>query len=171
MAFRRDALLGMGGFDPQFRVAGDDVDICWRFLDADLPIGYAPGAMVWHHRRATVKAYAKQQKGYGRSGDLRLDIAVNPVTYGAGLKIKSVEAMAFGLPLVSGRQGATGLNHVANEAFLLTPTPEEFAEAINDLAGDADARRRLGAAGAAFVARELNTEACFGPLVEYLLDG
>ena len=67
MAFRRSTLLGIGGFDPQFRAAGDDVDICWRLLDADLPIGYAPGAMVWHHRRATVKAYAKQQKGYGRS--------------------------------------------------------------------------------------------------------
>ena len=30
MAFRREALLAVGGFDPQFRVAGDDVDICWR---------------------------------------------------------------------------------------------------------------------------------------------
>jgi hypothetical protein len=59
--------LGLGGFDPQFRQAGDDVDVCWRMLDADLPIGYAAGAMVWHHRRATARAYAKQQKGYGRS--------------------------------------------------------------------------------------------------------
>jgi glycosyltransferase involved in cell wall biosynthesis len=67
MAIRRNTLLGLGGFDAQFRVAGDDVDICWRLLDADLTIGYAPGAMVWHHRRATVNAYAKQQKGYGRS--------------------------------------------------------------------------------------------------------
>lgn len=67
MAFRRSTLLGMGGFDPQYRVAGDDVDVCWRLLDAGLDIGYAPGAMVWHHRRATVDAYARQQKGYGRS--------------------------------------------------------------------------------------------------------
>ena len=67
MAFRRDILLGMGGFDPQYRVAGDDVDVCWRLLDSGMNIGYAPGAMVWHHRRASVEAYAKQQKGYGRS--------------------------------------------------------------------------------------------------------
>ncbi|MGE3999640.1 MAG: glycosyltransferase [Planctomycetaceae bacterium] len=67
MAFRRKTLMAMGGFDPQFRVAGDDVDICWRFLDAGLPIGYAPGAMVWHHRRSTISAYARQQRGYGRS--------------------------------------------------------------------------------------------------------
>ncbi len=67
MAFRLGTLLGIGGFDPAFHVAGDDVDVCWRLLDSDLPIGYAPGAMVWHHRRATVKAYARQQRGYGRS--------------------------------------------------------------------------------------------------------
>lgn len=67
LAIRRATLLGMGGFDPQFRQAGDDVDLCWRLLDADLPIGYAPSAMVWHHRRATVSAFTKQQKGYGRS--------------------------------------------------------------------------------------------------------
>jgi len=67
MAFRRATLLGLGGFDAQFRQAGDDVDLCWRMLDAGLPIGYASGAMVWHHRRATVRAYANQQKGYGRS--------------------------------------------------------------------------------------------------------
>jgi glycosyltransferase involved in cell wall biosynthesis len=67
MAFRCSTLLRVGRFDPQFRQAGDDIDICWRFLDAGLPIGYAPGAMVWHHRRATFRAYVKQQKGYGRA--------------------------------------------------------------------------------------------------------
>ncbi|HEV8378173.1 MAG TPA: glycosyltransferase [Tepidisphaeraceae bacterium] len=67
MAFRREALLKLGGFDPQFRTAGDDVDICWRFLDAGMTIGYAPAALVWHHRRNTVGAYLRQQKGYGRA--------------------------------------------------------------------------------------------------------
>jgi len=67
MAFRRDTLLAVGGFDPQFWVAGDDVDICWRLLDENVSIGYAPGAMVWHHRRETIRAYKKQQSWYGRS--------------------------------------------------------------------------------------------------------
>lgn len=67
MAFRRHVLIGLGGFDPQFRQAGDDVDICWRMLDANLNIGFAPAAVVWHHRRATVEAFARQQRGYGRS--------------------------------------------------------------------------------------------------------
>lgn len=67
MAFDREKLLALGGFDAQFRVAGDDVDICWRLLDADMAIGYAPAALVWHHRRASVGAYVRQQRGYGRS--------------------------------------------------------------------------------------------------------
>jgi glycosyltransferase involved in cell wall biosynthesis len=67
MAFDRRRLIELGGFDEQFRVAGDDVDVCWRLLDAALEIGYAPAALVWHHRRGTVGAYFRQQRGYGRS--------------------------------------------------------------------------------------------------------
>ena len=67
MAFRRGTLISIGGFDPQFRQAGDDVDICWRLLAEGYRIGFAAAAMVWHHRRCTVKAYYCQQKGYGRA--------------------------------------------------------------------------------------------------------
>jgi glycosyltransferase involved in cell wall biosynthesis len=67
MAFRRDVLLNVGGFDRQFRAAGDDVDFCWRLLDQGDAIGYASGAFVWHHRRENVRAYLKQQIGYGRA--------------------------------------------------------------------------------------------------------
>ena len=67
MAFDREALQAIGGFDAQFRVAGDDVDVCWRLLDAGRRIGFAPGALVWHHRRTSVGAYLRQQRGYGRA--------------------------------------------------------------------------------------------------------
>ncbi|MBV9862301.1 MAG: glycosyltransferase [Alphaproteobacteria bacterium] len=67
MAFRREALLELGGFDPVYRAAGDDVDICWRFQDAGHAIGFSPAAIVWHFRRNTVKAYINQQRGYGKA--------------------------------------------------------------------------------------------------------
>jgi O-antigen biosynthesis protein len=67
MAFRRDVLLAMGGFDPIYRAAGDDVDICWRFQDAGHVIGFSPAAVVWHFRRNTVRAYVGQQRGYGKA--------------------------------------------------------------------------------------------------------
>jgi hypothetical protein len=67
MAFRREVLLRLGGFDPVYRAAGDDVDICWRFQDAGYAIGFSPAAIVWHFRRNTVRAYCRQQQGYGKA--------------------------------------------------------------------------------------------------------
>lgn len=67
MAFRKEALSEVGGFDPLFRIAGDDVDVCWRLQEKGWSIGYCPGAVVWHHRRNSVRAYWRQQKNYGRA--------------------------------------------------------------------------------------------------------
>jgi GT2 family glycosyltransferase len=67
MAFRRTALEAIGGFDPRFRAAGDDVDICWRLQERGGTLGFHPGAMVWHHRRNSLRAYWRQQMGYGRA--------------------------------------------------------------------------------------------------------
>jgi GT2 family glycosyltransferase len=67
MAFRKSALESVGGFDPQFRIAGDDVDICWQLLDRGFKLGFNPGAVVWHRRRSTVGSYFRQQRGYGRA--------------------------------------------------------------------------------------------------------
>jgi len=66
-SFRRDALLAVGGFDPRFHVAGDDVDVCWRLQDAGGAIGYTAAAVVFHHRRGTVQGYLRQQRGYGKA--------------------------------------------------------------------------------------------------------
>lgn len=67
MAFRRSALRAIGGFDPRYRTAGDDVDICWRLQEADETLGFHAAAMVWHHRRNSVRMYWKQQQGYGKA--------------------------------------------------------------------------------------------------------
>ncbi|MBA2439808.1 MAG: glycosyltransferase, partial [Thermoleophilaceae bacterium] len=66
-SFRTDALAAVGGFDTQFRVAGDDVDLCWRMREAGGRIGFSPPAMVWHHRRASLRTYWRQQRGYGKA--------------------------------------------------------------------------------------------------------
>lgn len=67
MAFRREALAAIGGFDPRYRAAGDDVDICWRLQERGWKIGFHATAMDWHHRRNSVSAYCKQQLGYGKA--------------------------------------------------------------------------------------------------------
>jgi GT2 family glycosyltransferase len=72
LAVTKAAFEAIGGFDPQFHTAGDDVDFCWRLRDAGFRLGFAPGAFVWHWRRPTVQAFLLQQLGYGRAEHLLL---------------------------------------------------------------------------------------------------
>jgi GT2 family glycosyltransferase len=67
LSARRERLLEIGGFDPRFRAAGDDVDFCWRIQDQGWTVGFSPAAMVWHHRRNSLRTYWKQQQGYGKA--------------------------------------------------------------------------------------------------------
>ena len=64
MAMRRDALTAIGGFNPIYLRAGDDVDVCWRLQAAGGTIGFAPSALVWHHHRPSIGAFWRQQVGY-----------------------------------------------------------------------------------------------------------
>jgi glycosyltransferase involved in cell wall biosynthesis len=67
MAFHRWAFDRVGGFDPEYRKAGDDVDFCWRLQQAGGVIAFSPAAIVWHYRRFTLQAFRKQQEGYGEA--------------------------------------------------------------------------------------------------------
>lgn len=67
MAFRRDEIRSIAGFNPDYTSAGDDVDVCWKLLDRGRDIAFSPAAQVFHHRRATVRGYLRQQRGYGRA--------------------------------------------------------------------------------------------------------
>jgi hypothetical protein len=67
MAFHRAAFESVGGFDVEYRKAGDDVDFCWRLQTNGGVIAFSPSAIVWHYRRFTLTAFRKQQEGYGEA--------------------------------------------------------------------------------------------------------
>ena len=60
--------MAIGGFDPQFRVAGDDVDICWRLQERGWTIGFSPAAVVLHRRRRSVRALPQAAVGVRQGG-------------------------------------------------------------------------------------------------------
>jgi glycosyltransferase involved in cell wall biosynthesis len=70
MAFWRERLVEIGGFDPIYRAAGDDVDVCWKLLDRGYEIRFHTSAVVWHRRRDSVRAFWRQQLGYGKAETL-----------------------------------------------------------------------------------------------------
>jgi GT2 family glycosyltransferase len=67
MAFRKDVLEEVGGFDERFEAAGDDVDLCWRLQKANRTLGFSAGAVVMHRRRDSIRRYLRQQYGYGKA--------------------------------------------------------------------------------------------------------
>ena len=70
LVVRKGAAEQIGGFRERYVAAGDDVDFCWRLAEAGGEVAFVPNAMVWHHRRATLGAYWRQQRGYGQAEGL-----------------------------------------------------------------------------------------------------
>jgi GT2 family glycosyltransferase len=65
LAIRSEALRAIGGFNPIYLRAGDDVDVCWRLQAEGGKIEFVSAAVVWHHHRASIRDYWRQQVGYG----------------------------------------------------------------------------------------------------------
>ena len=90
----------------------------------------------------------------------RARVFVCPIRYGSGTRLKLFEAFAAGLPVVSTRLGAEGIDCVDGEHLLIADTPEEQAAAITRLLSDDGLARSLGAAG-----RKLASERYDWPLI------
>ena len=77
----------------------------------------------------------------------RAAVVVVPLRIGGGTRLKIVEALSKGKPVVSTRLGAEGLDVVDGEHLLLADEPREFANQVERVLADSDLARRLGEAG------------------------
>lgn len=84
---------------------------------------------------------------YARAG-----IVISPLTFGSGLKIKLVEALAAGKAIVATGITMQGVEAACDGAVIVADEPDAFARAIVELAGDAG-RRAAYAEAALGVAR------------------
>src|SRR5258708_1665802 len=124
MAFYKWALEEIGLFDPFLRKAGDDVDFCWRLKDNRRKIGFSSAGFVWHYRRSTVKAYLKQQAGYGEAEALL--IGKHPEhfnSFGGGIWRGRIYASAFSGLLLRGTVIYHGIFGSGFFQRLYTPDP------------------------------------------------
>jgi mycofactocin system glycosyltransferase len=63
---RRSALVGVGGFDETMQ-SGEDVDLCWRFVEAGARLRYEPIALVAHDHRTDLRDWFSRKAFYGTS--------------------------------------------------------------------------------------------------------
>ncbi|RFZ85214.1 glycosyltransferase [Mucilaginibacter terrenus] len=92
------------------------------------------------------------------------DIIINPVRFGAGMKIKTLEALASTVPLVTTAHGARGLEQLAGKGLIIVDNTEDFAFEIQRLINDCLIRQRLVAEAGDFIEQNYGPEKCFAPL-------
>lgn len=88
--------------------------------------------------------------GYLR--DVRQQVAaawasVVPLRQGGGTRLKILESLALGTPVIATSKGAEGLDLCPGEEYLRADTPQDFAHAVLRLLDDPDLRQRLSVAG------------------------
>jgi glycosyltransferase involved in cell wall biosynthesis len=98
----------------------------------------------------------------------RAEIAINPIWIGTGLKIKSVEALAHGMSLVTTAKGVEGMHPAVVNACTIVHNEAEFAEAVMQLLAREDLRRANAECARAFADDLLSFEVVYGDLLTFL---
>ena len=93
-------------------------------------------------------------------------VVIAPLRMGGGTRLKILEAMALGTPVIATSKGAEGLAVHDGQDILIADTPQAFADAISRLFEDAALRSQLAAAGRELVEREYD----WGALARRLID-
>ncbi len=70
-------------------------------------------------------------------------VAIAPIRQGGGTRLKILEAMALGTPVVTTSKGAEGLDVADGEHLILVDEPETFARCTVELLGNSDLRQSL----------------------------
>ena len=83
---------------------------------------------------------------------------VAPLVMGAGVKIKVVEAMSAGIPVLTNEIGIEGIFAENGKDYLFCKTPEDYEESIIKLTNEIGLAKKLGENAKAFIRRNYDYE-------------
>lgn len=112
------------------------ISICGHALPAHWPQRWADARIEWQGFVADLPSLQSTSS-----------VFLAPLRHGGGSKLKVLEALAAGLPLVSTGQGVSGLAVESGRHYLGAETAEQMAAALADVLGDEAQAARLGEAG------------------------
>ncbi len=109
----------------------------------------------------------------GRVPDLgplyrRADVVISPLRAGSGLKIKLIEAMAHGKPVVATTVTAQGVAHLLEGAVALADTEQAFADEVVSLLAHPELRRARAEAALGVARLHFSTTAAYGGVLDHL---
>jgi glycosyltransferase involved in cell wall biosynthesis len=81
-----------------------------------------------------------------------------PIRIGAGTRLKIIESLALGTPVVSTSKGAEGLEVTNGKNILIADTPSEFADAVVSVLQNSGLRESLSQEGRKLVVENYSSE-------------
>ena len=88
---------------------------------------------------------------------------VAPLVLGAGVKVKILEAMSSGIPVVTNHIGIEGIYAENGKHYIHCEAPEEYAECIHKLVND---YKKTAPSGRAFIRENYDLEKSFTEFME-----
>jgi sugar transferase (PEP-CTERM/EpsH1 system associated) len=98
----------------------------------------------------------------------RAAVTIAPLRLARGVQNKVLEALAMAKAVVASPPALAALGVQPGVHLLAAAAPAEWDEAVVTLLGDADQRRRLGAAGRAYVEQHHHWDRCLAPFADLL---
>lgn len=96
------------------------------------------------------------------------DLVVNPVFVGGGIKIKTLEAMSYGVPCVTTREGARGLEGAVGTGLIVARNRSEFAASILALSTNGELRESIARTGREYIRKHHYPSVVFRDLLLFL---
>jgi GT2 family glycosyltransferase/glycosyltransferase involved in cell wall biosynthesis len=96
------------------------------------------------------------------------DVVISPLRAGSGLKIKLVEAMAHGKPVVATTITAQGVEHLLNGAVAIADSPRQFAGEVLHLLAAPHVRAARAEAALDIARRNFSAGTAYGGVVDHL---
>lgn len=119
--------------------------------DADLRIGGWNAGRYLGHRFPLEGARLLERIDRPSSFFGQISALVYPTPRGSGMKVKVLEAMAYGVPVVTSRDGAEGIDGESAAGIVLASSDEEFVARTVAILRDDQRRQALGSAGRRYV--------------------
>jgi hypothetical protein len=96
------------------------------------------------------------------------NICINPINFGSGLKIKTVEALGASRPLITSPVGVDGMTPPPTDACSIAVGREEWIARLSSLCLDRNERDRYAKAAQAYAGRWLTDEVVYRDVQQWL---
>lgn len=156
---REAAMALVKGFFPSLRqrfAERVELHLYGKVCEAFAGDALVPGLVLHGFVEDLIAAYAQ------------IDLVANPIAFGGGLKIKNVEALCHGRPLITTTVGAEGLEDGLGVAFQVADETGLFLERLGQLVESASLRHHWSEHALLFARQHLSEDAVYADLDRYV---